>query len=76
MRPWLLVNDKHSSILMYLPLLFAETKINRLRKEINRLSSKGMPNIYLFIFSQLLFSKFKKFVTKSVLQSSNSRRYR
>ena len=43
-------------------------EINRLRKEINRLLSKGMPNIYLKVtietFSKL--SGFKKFVTRPV----------
>ena len=52
---------------------------NRLRKEINRLISKGMSNIYLKItietLSKLRFSGFKKFVTRSVLGSSNLRRY-
>ena len=46
-------------------------EINSLRKEINRLSSKGMSNIYLKLekltFSNLKISKFKKFVTSSVL---------
>ena len=45
-------------------------EINRLRKEINRLLSKGMSNIYLKVtietFSKLRFSGFKKFVTSSV----------
>ena len=54
-------------------------EINRLRKEINSLLSKGMSNIYLKVtietFSKLRFSGFKKFVTMSVLGSSNSRRY-
>ena len=44
--------------------------MNRLRKEINRLLSKGMSNIYLKVtiemFSKLRFSGFKKFVTRSV----------
>ena len=52
-------------------------KINRLRKEINRLLSKGMSNIYLKVttetFSKLRFSLFKNFVTRSVLGSSDSR---
>ena len=43
---------------------------NRLRKEINRLLSKGMSNIYFKVtietFSKLRFSGFKKFVTRSV----------
>ena len=60
--------------------LFNSVKeINKLRKEINRLLSKGMSNIYLKVtiekFSKLLFSGFKKFVARSVLGSSNSRRY-
>ena len=41
-----------------------------LRKEINKLLSKGMSNIYLKItietFSKLRFSGFKKFLTSSV----------
>ena len=45
-------------------------EINSLRKEINRLLSKGMSNIYLKVtikkFSKLRFSGFKKFVTSSV----------
>ena len=45
----------------------------------NRLFSKRMSNIYLKVtietFSKLRFSGFKKFVTRSVLGSSNSRRY-
>ena len=45
-------------------------EINRLRKEINRLLSKGMSNIYLKVtietFSKLRFAGFKKFVTGSV----------
>ena len=53
--------------------------INRLRKELNRLLSKGMSNIYLKVtietFSKLRFSRFKKFVTRSVLGSSNPRRF-
>ena len=40
---------------------------NRLRKEINRLLSKGMSSIYLKItietFPKLPFSGFKKFIT-------------
>ena len=48
--------------------LFEE--INRLRKDINRLLIKGVSNIYLKsyekTFSKLQFSKFNKFVTKSV----------
>ena len=55
-------------------------EINRSRKEINKLLlSKGMSNTYLKVtietFSKLRFSGFKKFVTRSVLESSNSRRY-
>ena len=53
-------------------------EINRLRKELSRLLIKGMSNIYLEVtigtFSELRFSGFKKFVTRSVLGSSNSRR--
>ena len=53
-------------------------EINMLRKEINRLLSKGMSNIYLKVIietiSKLQFSVFKKFVIRSVLGSSNSRR--
>ena len=45
-------------------------EINRLRKEINRLLSEEMSNIYLKFtidtFSKLRFSGFKKFVTRSV----------
>ena len=45
-------------------------EINGLRKEINRLLSKGMSNIYLKVtietFSKLQFSEFQKFVTRSV----------
>ena len=45
-------------------------EINRLRKEISRLLSKGMSNIYLKVtigtFSKLRFSGFKRFVTRSV----------
>ena len=44
-------------------------EINRLRKEINRLLSKGMSNIYLKVtietFLKLRFSGFKKFATGS-----------
>ena len=54
-------------------------EINRLRKEINNLLSKGMSNIYLKatieMFSKHQFSGFKKFVTRSVLGSFNSHRY-
>ena len=46
----------------------------RLRKEINRLLSKGMSNIYLksnylekITFSKLRFSKIKKFITRSAV---------
>ena len=45
-------------------------EINSLRKEINRLLTKKMSNIYLKVtietFSKLLFYGFKKFVTRSV----------
>ena len=51
----------------------------KLRKAINRLLSKRVSNIYLEVtietFSKLRFSGFKKFVTRSVLGSSNSRKY-
>ena len=54
-------------------------EINRLRQEIERLLRKGMSNIFLKIaierFSKLRFSGFEEFVTRSVLGSSNSRRY-
>ena len=54
-------------------------EINRLRQEIERLLRKGMSNIYLKIaierFSKLRFFGFEEFVTRSVLGSSNSRRY-
>ena len=44
-------------------------EINRLRKEINSLLSKGMSNIYLKVtietFSELRFFGFRKFVTRS-----------
>ena len=47
-------------------------EINRLRKEMNRLLSKGMSNIYLKVtiqtFSKLRFSGFKRFVTSHFLQ--------
>ena len=51
-------------------------EVNRLRKEINWLLNKGMPNIYLKVttiktFSKLQFSGFKKVVTRSVLRSSD-----
>ena len=53
-------------------------EINRLRKEINRLLSKEMSNIYLKVtietFSKLGFSGFKK-CSCQILGSSNSRRY-
>ena len=56
---------------------------DRFRKEINRLLSKGMTNIYLKVIIEgknwcsqnFDFSGFKRFVTRSVLGSSNSRRY-
>ena len=53
-------------------------EINRLRSEINRLLSKGVSKIYLKptteTFSKLRFSGLQKFVTRSVLRRSNSRR--
>ena len=54
-------------------------EINRLRKEINTLLSKGMSNIYLKVtietFSKLRFYGVKKFATRSVLGSFNPRKY-
>ena len=54
-------------------------EMNRVRKEINRLLRKGMSNICLKVttetFSKFRFYRFKRFVTKSVWRSSNSRRY-
>ena len=54
-------------------------EINRLRKKINRLSSKGISNIYFKVtiemFSKLLFSWFKKFDTSQFFGGSNSCRY-
>ena len=54
-------------------------EINRLRKKINRLLSKRMSNIFLQVtiemFSKLRFSGFKKFATRSILESFSSRRY-
>ena len=52
-------------------MLFNSIKeINRFRKEISRLLSKGMPNIYLKptieTFSKLRFSGFIKFLNRSV----------
>ena len=48
-------------------------------KEINRLISKGMSNIFYhwekLTFSKRRFSTFQKFVSGSILRSSNSRRY-
>ena len=45
-------------------------EINRLRKEINRLLSKEMSNIYLKVtietFSKLRFSGIKKLISRSV----------
>ena len=45
-------------------------EINRVRKEINRVLSKGMSNIYLKVtmetLSKLQFSGFKQCVTRSV----------
>ena len=54
-------------------MLFNPIKeINRLKKYINRLLSKGMSNIYLKVtietFSKLRFSGFEKFVTRSVFR--------
>ena len=64
----------------WLSNVFSSVKeINRLRKQLSRLLSKRMPNIYLKVtidtFSELRFSGFKKSVTKSVLGNSNSCRY-
>ena len=57
-------------------------EMNRLRKEMNKLLSKKKVKYLLkgyyfekLMFSKLWFSKFKKFATRSVLGSSNSRRY-
>ena len=54
-------------------------EITKLNKELSRLLSKRMSNIYLKItmdtFLELRFSGFKKFVTRPVLGSTNSRRY-
>ena len=54
-------------------------QVNRLRKEINRLLSKGMSNIYLKViietFSKLRFPGFKNLSPGQLLGSSNSRRY-
>ena len=52
-------------------MLFNSIKeINRLRKKINRLLSKGMSSIYLKVtfetFSKLQYSVFKIFFTRSV----------
>ena len=53
-------------------------EINRLRKETNRLWSKGMTNIYQLyywekpMFSKLQFSKFKKFVIELQLKNLSS----
>ena len=55
-------------------MLFSSVKkINRLLKEISRLLSKGMLNIYFRVsieekltFSKLRFSRIKKFVSRSV----------
>ena len=48
----------------------SDKQINTLRKEINRLLCKGMSNIYLKVtietFSKPRFSRFMKFVTRSV----------
>ena len=53
-------------------------EISGLRKEINRLLSKGIANTYLKVsietFSKLRFSEFNKFISRSDLGSSNSRR--
>ena len=65
---------------MVLSNVFNSVKeINSLGKELSRLLSKGMSNIDLKVtintFSVLPFSQFRKFVTRSVLGSSSSRRY-
>ena len=57
---------------MLLSHVFNSVKeINRLRKELSRLLSKGISNIYFKVTIETLlklrFSGFKKFVTKSVL---------
>ena len=55
-------------------------KINRLRKEVNRLLGKGMSNIYIKviieIFSKLLSSGSKNLSPGQFLESSNSCRNR
>ena len=52
--------------MFFLDVLNLIKETNRLRKEINRLLSKGMSNIYLKVtietFSKLRFSGLKKFV--------------
>ena len=53
-------------------------EINRLKKEVNRLLSKGMLNIDLKVTIETFskhFSGLRKCVTRSDLGSSNSRRY-
>ena len=65
---------------MLLSNVFNSVKeINRLRKEIDTLLSKGKSNSYLKVtikpFTKLRFSGYKKFVTRSVMGSSNSCRY-
>ena len=57
-------------------------EINRLRKEINRLLSRGMLNIYLKVFivekltfSKLQFSRLKNLSPGEFFVNSNSRRY-
>ena len=60
-------------------MLFNSNKeINRLRKEINWLLSKGMSNIYLKVtivaYLKLRFSKVKKFVSRihaDIIELSN-----
>ena len=54
-------------------VFYSIKEIKRLRKELNRLLSKGMSNIYLKVTTEMFskFSGFKKFVTRLVLRSSN-----
>ena len=68
-----------SNLYAYLHNTFSQKHLWRATSEIDRLLSKGISNIYLKVtidtFSKLWFSGFKKFVTRSVLGSSNWGRY-